>query len=373
MSSILENAPKPHIPGKLPIKDMTFIYNPQTIKLISEANKAIGEYNGYLAGVPSSGILVAPLINQEAALSSKLEGTHSTVEDLLEYSAGNKGGIEEDDVRELINYRNALYHALDKMLRHDEVDADKIPFSNRLIREMHARLMNGVRGANKSPGKFKTTQNYIGSAERVSFTPLPAELTEEYMGDFENYFHYEEFDALIQASIMHAQFEMIHPFNDGNGRLGRLMIPLFLYERQILTTPTFYMSAYFERDRALYLQRLSNISMNDDWLGWIEYFLIGVKEQSQVNIEKAQKMLALYDLSKEMFLKEIQSPYIIPILDFIFEHPIFTKKMLQKTLDNRSTTTVNKLVNQLVDLGVLEHNDKQRNTTFYFMHLLKIM
>lgn len=272
---IYNNVPKPHIPEKLPVEVATSLYDPEMIKLISKANNAMGAYRGFLINTINPMLLISPLVSQEAVISSKLEGTHATIEDFVNYDAGNEVAVSKDEMQEVINYRSALYYALDNLARmsdDSEEGRHKLPLSTRLIKEMHKILLDNVRGQSKSPGEFKTEQNYIGNASEITFTPLPAELTPEYMSNLENYIHYEEVDILVQAALIHCQFEMIHPFKDGNGRIGRLLIPLFLYYRDMLPVPTFYMSAYFEKDRSLYLEKLAAVSKNNDYATWIKYF-----------------------------------------------------------------------------------------------------
>ncbi|HEO0078340.1 TPA: Fic family protein, partial [Streptococcus agalactiae] len=173
-------------------------------------------------------------------------------------------------------YRKALFYALENISTINNIDSKGLPLSNRIIKEMHKILLDNVRGSSKNPGNFKRSQNYIGSVSSISYTPVPAEKTPEYMSNLEQYIHYDDLDLLVQSAIIHAQFEMIHPFEDGNGRIGRLLIPLFLYYQELLSYPTFYMSSYFERDRSLYISHLSNISKDNNWKDWFEYYLEGV-------------------------------------------------------------------------------------------------
>ena len=223
------NIPKPYIPEKLPINLDSILLNRDMFNLITTASNEMGIYKGFLSNTPNPILLISPLLIQEAVLSSKIEGTHATLEDFLNYEAGNKTEIEKDELHEISNYRAALFYALDNMATCSTInDSEKFPLVIRLIKEMHKILLNNVRGSSKDPGNFKRLQNYISSNSTISFTPVAPELTDKFMGNLENYIHFDEIQILVQSAIIHAQFEMIHPFQDGNGRIGRLLIPLFL-------------------------------------------------------------------------------------------------------------------------------------------------
>lgn len=354
MNTIFDNAPSPFIPNKLPI-DISTIIDIDIIDLLSQASMEMGTYSGLLKNTINPMLLISPLLIQETISSSALEGTHATIEDFYNYEAGNKVDIEKDEMTEIGNYRKALYYAIDSISTVNDTSSDgKLPLTSRIIKEMHKILLSNVRGKNKSPGEFKKEQNYIGSKDTISFTPLPPELTDEYMKNLEEYIHFEDKKILIQIAFIHAQFEMIHPFKDGNGRIGRLLIPLFLYYKEYLPYPTFYMSKYFEADRALYLQKLSNISKNNEWREWIKYFLEGIISQSKINTKKAQYLIYLYSTFKEKVLKNINSKYSVQVLDFIFEQPIFKAKQLKNKLDIGTNTTIYNLLNNFMKLGILK-------------------
>lgn len=372
---IYKNVPKPHIPEKLPIEFSTAIYDREIISLISKANNAMGAYRGFLINTINPMLLIAPLTSQEAVLSSKLEGTHATIEDFINYDAGNEVPVSKDEMQEVMNYRNALFYALDKMARMSddtEEGKHKLPLSVRLIREMHRILLNNVRGKTKNPGEFKTEQNYIGNSNEITFTPLPPELTADYMMNLENYIHYDEIDILVQAALLHCQFEMIHPFKDGNGRIGRLLIPLFLYYRDMLPVPTFYMSAFFEKNRSLYLEKLSSVSRDNDYATWIKYFLEGVIEQADINTMKAKAMLDMYNEFKEICVSEMSSKYAIMLLDEIFKKPMFKAKHIQDAIPGSKGTVYN-ILEEFVDKGILKRDEKVRNTTYYCPRILSLL
>lgn len=372
---IYKNVPKPHIPERLPVELSSALYDCEIIKLISRANNAMGAYRGFLLNTINPMLLISPLVSQEAVLSSKLEGTHATIEDFINYDAGNEVSVSKDEMQEVMNYRSALFYALEKMSTisdDSEEGKHKLPLSVRLIKEMHRILLDNVRGQTKSPGEFKTEQNYIGNSNEITFTPLPPDLTMDYMANLENYIHYDEIDLLVQAALIHCQFEMIHPFKDGNGRIGRLLIPLFLYYRDMLPVPTFYMSAFFEKDRTRYLEKLSAVSKNNDYSTWIKYFLEGVIQQAEINTMKARKLLDWYNEYKEVCVNEMTSKYAIMLLDEIFKHPAFKAKQIQDVIPGSKGTLYN-MLEEFVEKGILKKDDKIRNTTYYCPAILALL
>ncbi len=366
---LIKNAPNPHIPPKLPIDLSEVLRDEEVIKLISEANRKIGMYNGFLFNTPNPNLLISPLITKEASLSSKLEGTHATIEDIFRHDAGMKVDVEEDEMKEVTNYRKALFYSLDKMGTFDENTPGKLPLSNRLIKDIHKILLDNVRGSTKSPGEFKTLQNYIGGTSDISFTPLPPHLTDEYMHNLEEYIHDERVDSLLQAALIHVQFEMIHPFQDGNGRIGRLLIPLFLYYRGLLILPTFYMSRYFESDRILYLEYLSKVSKENNYKDWIKYFLKGVIAESEENTNKASLLLREYENIKNIATKNINSQYLLSVIDFMFQSPVFKVNQLIEAVP-MSRDTAYSIVNQLTELNILSHDGASRNKTYIVNSIL---
>lgn len=372
---IFLNVPKPHIPEKLPIELSKSLYDCEIIKLISKANNAMGAYRGFLINTINPMLLISPLVSQEAVLSSKLEGTHATIEDFINYDAGNEVSVSKDEMQEVMNYRSALYFALGKMSTisdDSEEGRHKLPLSVRLIKEMHKILLDNVRGQNKSLGEFKTEQNYIGNSAEITFTPLPPELTQDYMANFEQYIHFDEVDLLVQAALIHCQFEMIHPFKDGNGRIGRLLIPLFLYYREMLPVPTFYMSAYFEKDRTMYLEKLSAVSQKNDYATWIKYFLEGVIQQAEINTLKAKALLDRYNEFKDICISGMSSKYAIPLLDEIFQRPAFKAKQIQEVIPGSKGTLYN-MLDEFVARGILRKDDKARNATYFCPAILSII
>ncbi len=367
---LLNSAPDPHIPPKLPIDLTDGLRDPEILKLISEANRKIGMYNGFLINTPNPALLISPLITKEASLSSKLEGTHATIEDILMHDAGMKVDVKEDEMKEVTNYKKALFYSLDKMGTYSDETPDKLPLTSRLIKDIHRILLDNVRGARKNPGEFKRFQNYIGSKSEINFTPLPPELTDEYMDNLEKYIHDERIDPLLQTALIHVQFEMIHPFQDGNGRIGRLLIPLFLYYRELLILPTFYMSRYFEADRALYLEYLSKVSKENNYVDWIKYFLRGVISESEENTKKAKLLLDEYERIKTIASENINSQYLFTVIDFMFQSPMFSvKQLMEKTSMSRDTAY--SITKQLTKLKILSHDGAVRNRVYFVNSIVR--
>lgn len=372
LDRLIKSAPNPYVPKKLPI-DMFALVKPDVLRLLTSAHKALGEYNGFLVNTPNPMLLLSPMTTQEAVLSSKLEGTHATLEDILNHEAGVNTSIEKDELQEIINYRNALTHAIQNISTVSKLplEGSRLPLTVNIIRQMHRILLNNVRGSSKHPGQFKVTQNYIGGKSFISFTPLPVMLTEEYMSNLERYINSEEIDILIQAAIIHAQFEMIHPFEDGNGRIGRLLIPLYFYYKELIPMPVFYMSSYFNADRELYIQKLSCISKTDSWSEWIVYFLHGVIDQAKENTKKAKAILDLYNRYKDSSVV-IKSYHYIDVLDFAFQHPIFNISMLSEKVQASKQTLYN-ILNKMIDLKILSTNEQARNRSYILNDLIKIV
>jgi len=290
------------------------------IKLIGPAHRSLARYGGILEAVVNPSVLLSPLTTQEAVLSSRIEGTQATLEEVLEYEASPSRETEKyEDIQEIINYRQALRTAVMK--------TEEKPICLNLLLAMHSILLDSVRGENKLRGEFRRTQNWIGkpgsSIEEASFVPPEPQRVMEYMSNLESYIHHEEDDRLVQLSVIHAQFELIHPFMDGNGRLGRILVPIFLYEKGILSKSMFYISAYLESHREEYYGQLSRISEYGDWNGWIRFFLEAITEQAKANTEKVQQILALYERMKKDVPKLIHSQYSIRAIDTLFDFPVF--------------------------------------------------
>jgi len=294
---------------------------PALIPLLGLAAAAVARYDGMLAAVPNPGVLLSPLTTQEAVLSSRIEGTQATMGEVLEFEAGKEAASPErrEDIQEVLNYRAAMREA-ERLLA-------TLPISQRVVREAHKVLLTGVRGQNKSPGEYRRIPNWIGPPgcviETARFVPIGADKLPDAMSAWERYAHDEAPDRLVQLAILHAEFEALHPFLDGNGRLGRMLVPLFLWQNRLIRQPMFYISAYFEARRDAYYDGLLAVSRDDDWTGWCRFFLEAIRSQAEDNLTKAQGILALYDEMKRRVPEMTRSQYAIRALDWIFERPIF--------------------------------------------------
>lgn len=293
------------------------------IPLIGPANAAIARYQGVLEAVPNPDVLLSPLTTNEAVLSSRIEGTQATLGEVLEFEAAaaqsDVSGEKRADINEVLNYRAALYDAIAQL--------GELPLSQRVVRDAHRRLMLGVRGDGKTPGEYRRTPVWLGAAgsgiESARFIPIGAEALASAMSSWERYLHSDQPDRLVQLAIAHAEFEAIHPFLDGNGRIGRLLVPLFLVEKKILNRPTFYMSGYLEAHRDEYYDRLLAVSRDGDWTGWAAFFLSAMKDQAEENGAKARSILGLYREQKDWIYDATKSRHAIVALDWIFSRPIF--------------------------------------------------
>lgn len=344
---------EPFVPHDLPPAGLDY---GRLIGLVGQANAAIARYDGMLQSVVNPAILLSPLMTREAVLSSKIEGTQATLDEVLEHEAGQSYDAEKTkDIQEIVNYRKALMLA-------GETLASR-PLTLSLLQHIHAILMDSVRGQNKAPGEFRKDQVWIGSAsstqEEATFVPPgPLQLL-DHLQAWEAYIQIDDVDYLIQAAVVHAQFEIIHPFKDGNGRIGRLLIPLFLHQKQVLGSPMFYLSEYLERHRRTYYDRLLDISQRGEWNAWIEFFLTAVLEQANQNVEKVRRTLELYEEMKTNIAEITHSQHTIHLLDAIFDRPVFRTSDIAKRSDLPKQTLM-PLLKKLKDSGILTTIEEAR-------------
>ena len=314
---------------------------PKLVPLLTPAAMALGRYDELLGRVPNPRLLLAPLMTREAVLSSRIEGTQATMGDVLQFEAGQAPASprRRDDIQEVLNYRAAMVHA-EKLLGGP---GGQLPLCQRVLKAAHNVLMQGVRGANKSPGEYRRIPNWIGppgcGREQARFVPIAADQLPQAMDAWERYIHSETSDRLVQLAILHAEFEALHPFLDGNGRLGRMLVPLFLWQADIIRAPVFYMSAHLEAHRDAYYDRLLAVSRDDDWTGWCHFFLEAIRQQAEDNLTKAQGILKLYDAMKDQVISLTHSRYAIPALDWLFKHPIFKSTDFVKQADIPAPTS----------------------------------
>lgn len=367
----ISDFPDPHIPNKLPLPFLhVLIQDKDFLKLCFEANSRLSEFIGYLQNLPNPEILVSSLTLQESVLSSKIEGTIATISDVIQGEPESE--TIKNDIVEIVNYVQAI------TLGEKELSDLGFRITKNLICELHAILLtHNVRGANKSPGQFKTEQNYIKNNLLGNFTPLPPYLTAEYIDNLVKYINDEdEVSPLIQAAVIHVQFEMIHPFKDGNGRIGRLLIPLFLYCKKAIPFPTFYISRYFANNDELYKKSLSDISKAKDsanlikaWKNWMIFFFQGVKEESARHIEISKKVIALHEEIRNAIKRTDQ----YPIINYLFDNLNIEPKEFIKNNSAISSSTVYSTLRSLAASGYLERTGSKRKTKYIFKKLVSIL
>lgn len=347
------------LPPEPPIK-----MDSRLIRYLSDAHGSLCRLDGVASVLPNVDLFVAMYVKQEAVLSSQIEGTQSTLENVLEFEVDAKGKDIPKDVEEVVNYVLAMNYGLQRL--------DELPLSLRLIREIHKILLEGVRGENRTPGEFRRSQNWIGPAgatiSTATFIPPPVNEMKQALGNFEKFLHDDDsFHVLIQAGLAHAQFETIHPFLDGNGRVGRLLITFLLCEKGVLHQPLLYLSSYLKAHRAEYYDRLSAIRTDGDWEGWLRFFLTGIHEVSESATTTARRILALRDELKDLISGRMAGHAMgFRVLDYLFEHPLTNIQLVAGGL-NCAYLTASKLVTEFTDLGILrEITGQKRNRRYRF-------
>lgn len=347
------------MPYPLPPK---LTWTPELIRALSEADRAVGALAGLGRMLPNPHILIAPFIRREAVLSSQIEGTQATLTDLYAYEAVQRAPESAPgDVREVSNYVKALEYGLERL--------ETLPISLRLIRELHQRLMDDVRGNDQTPGAFRRSQNWIGAPgstlDRATFVPPPVNLMHEALETFEDYLHREPvYPPLIRLGLIHYQFETIHPFLDGNGRVGRLLLTLLLCAWQLLPQPLLYLSAYFEAARRTYYDLLLGVSREGEWDGWLRFFLDGVTRQAQDAVTRAGRLQAL----REEFRAQVQASRaaarLLQVVDLLFANPIVDMPGLMEALEI-SHQSASRYVETLEALGILQEVTGQARNRVY--------
>ncbi|WP_448215257.1 Fic family protein [Endozoicomonas sp. 2B-B] len=360
----------PYIPDTLPLQGLDFS---RLITLVGEANAALAEYSGLLQGIINPAVMLSPLMNQEAVLSSRIEGTQATVEEVLEHEAGAQFDERKNtDIQEILNYRTALMLA-------QEYLAEGRTISLNLLLQLHQLLLDSVRGQGKAPGAFRKDQNWIGRAgctlETATFVPPDPIKLMDHLEAWNHYLGESDFDVLAQTAIVHAQFELIHPFKDGNGRIGRLVIPLFLFSKQRLSSPMFYLSGYLEAHRDEYYERLKRIYQEGDWTGWIEFFLKAILIQAKENVQKVKTIMSLYEKTKVSVQQTTGSKFTMQLVDTLFDRPIFQVNDFAKR-SGISKPTLHGLLRQLHvpdgPIVTLREGSGRRPAIYAFPELLHI-
>jgi len=327
------------------------------VRILSEADRALGELAGLGRAMPNPHLLIGPFMRREAVLSSRIEGTQADITDLYAYEAkqlplpGLKASPPESDVREVLNYVRATEYGLKRL--------DTLPVSLRLIRELHERLMEGARGEQATPGEFRRSQNWIGrpgcTLKDADFVPPPVDEMLESLDSFEKYLHSKnDCPPLVRLAFIHYQFEAIHPFLDGNGRIGRLLISLLLVDWNLMPLPLLYLSAFFEKYRNEYYELLMKVSENGAWHEWVTFFLRGVEEQARDAIVRAKRLQDLQIEWKERLSQARASALVLRLTDSLFISPVITIPEAQRILGAKQYHTARKSIEKLVTAGILK-------------------
>lgn len=332
-------------------------------KLLAEANRQIGELNAYSLLIPNVDLYIKMHVKIEANKSSKIEGTRTTVEeDLLDVTDINPE--KRDDWEEVQNYVKATNYGIERI-------RDGFPVCTRLIREIHEILMQGVRGEYKTPGEFRVSQNWIGGSmpSTAVYVPPPHTEVTECLSDFEKFINNEEIDTpdLIKIAILHYQFESTHPFLDGNGRIGRLLIPLYIQSKGMLEKSCLYISDYIERNKDTYYDMLTRVRTNNDMIGWIKFFLEAVIETSKTAKEKFRNVVELtMEMDKLIMELPVKPENAKKVIDLLYDEPVLTRNKMSE-ITGIKLTTINGIVNALLDKGIItETTGYSRNQIFAF-------
>ncbi|CAN5848975.1 Fic family protein [soil metagenome] len=337
---------------------------------LERAALTLGALVGSSEILPNADLFVYMYVRREAVLSSQIEGTEASLVDLLEYEAQMEKTERRIDVQEISNYVEALKYGLERV--------ETLPLSLRLIREIHGRLMQGVRGGEeaKTPGEFRRSQNWVGgpSPETARFVPPPVAEMNRALAELERFLHSDDLPILVRVGLAHAQFETIHPFLDGNGRVGRLLITFLLAHAEILREPLLYLSIFFKRNRQEYYDRLQNVRDQGDWEGWLLFFLEGVAQVSKEATGTARQIVQLQERKRTQVMQELgrRSNTALLLLESLFRQPYVNVKMVQEVTD-LSQPAANSLANGMVETGILEEiTGKQTYRIFAFTEYLQL-
>lgn len=325
-------------------------YSPDLVAKLSEADHALGELAGVGRNLPNPHLLIGPFKRREAVLSSRIEGTRAEMGDLMLFEAEPTREPAIADVREVQNYVSALDYGLQRLA--------SLPVSKRLILELHAKLMEGVRGQERTPGEFRRSQNWIGpegcTLREATYVPPPPEELHACLDALERFIHERAgAPALVRVALIHYQFEAIHPFLDGNGRVGRLLITLLLMVEGRLPGPLLYLSAFFERRRQDYYRHLLAVSQTESWTGWVSFVLEGVREQAADAVERSKRLFDLRDQYRVTVMKLRSAALLLRMVDQLFEHPATNVESAQVRLSVSQSAAL-KSVKRLVDADILE-------------------
>jgi Fic family protein len=356
------------IPAPLPPK---LNWTLPLVSALSEAERDLSRLATLAGAFPFPHLLLQAFIRREAVLSSRIEGTRATLAELYTYESAQLSFLEShDDVREVHNYVAALDYGLERL--------KSFPTSLRFIREIHEKLMQGVRGGNLTPGEFRRTQNWIGAAgstlTTATYVPPPVDEMNLALADLEKFIHAStDIPTLVRAAMIHYQFEAVHPFLDGNGRIGRLLMALLLAEWQVLPQPLLNLSVYFERYRQEYFDHLLAVSQRGDWEAWLRFFLRGVSTQAQDSVVRMERLEAIHTRYQPIVNSERNSERIGAVVDFLFGRPIFTAKQLSESMD-MPFKTARQYIEKLVQTGIVrEVTGYARNQIYHADEIFKAL
>lgn len=355
------------IPKPLP-PDPPLVYDTELIRLSCDAHRALGKLDGLARIIPNPEHFITMYVRKEALLSSQIEGTQASMVDLVISEVKGSGAIRPD-IREVMNYIRSLEYGL-KRVR-------ELPFSLRLLREIHEILLEGVRGSNRSRGQFRTIQNWVGPPgcriEDADFIPPPVPEMNQALDNFERYYHEGIEEPLIKCGLLHAQLETIHPFLDGNGRMGRLLITFFLREQNILERPLLYLSYYFKKYRLGYYDALMAIRTRGDWEGWLKFFLRGVIEVAEQAMSTAQRIIQLETADARKIIELTKSNNAILVHKFLLRQPVISIPAVQREL-NVTYLTARNLVQRFEECGMLkEITGQRRDRLWVYDEYMKIL
>ena len=333
----------------------------QLVNALSGADRALSELAGIARTLPNPQLLIRPFMRREAVLSSRIEGTQASLSDLLFFEAASSGEPEVPDVREVHNYVQSLEYGIDRL--------ETLPLSLRLIREMHKHLMQGVRGETQTPGEFRTSQNWIGrpgcTLMEATFVPPPVVEMNGALDQLEKYLHADSIiPPLIRMALIHYHFEAIHPFLDGNGRIGRLLISLLLCANGLLPQPMLYLSAFFERHQDEYYKLLLGVSQRGEWLPWIRFFLEAVEVQSRDAIRRSDAVLSLWTSYRSKLQEARASALLLSLVDELFSFPAINTKIASRIL-NVTPRSAQLNIDKLIAAEILEEVTGQSRNRIY--------
>ncbi len=357
------------VPAPFPPNDIEI--STRLLDLLSKADQELGKLVGTAQILPNPDLFVFMYVRREAVLSSQIEGTQASLNDFLEYEALEQRAERRVDVQEVSNYIKALRYGLERI--------NTLPLSLRLIREIHEKLMTGVRGGEpqRTPGEFRRSQNWVGGASPTAARYVPPPVAEmlEALTSFEIFLHSNpELPVLIKVGLAHAQFETIHPFLDGNGRIGRLLVTFMLCHERILSEPLLYLSIYFKENRSEYYDRLQDVRDHGNWEEWLAFFLDGVAQVAKQATETAQRIVALQQRLRQNLSEKLggRANNALRLLEFLFQSPYVTVKLVQQNI-KVSQPTANTLVSKFEELNILrEVTGHQRNRIFAFGEYLSL-